>query len=89
MKIIYKYAVYLGQNSIILPKDAQILTVDEQHGVFRLWVVVDPNGLHEQREIVIVGTGQVLPEQGKLEHINTFYSESGLYVWHAFEIKNA
>lgn len=72
-----------------MQKGAKILKVDRQHGLFKLWALVDPEVGKEYRFFRIVGTGYALPENEiqDLEYIDTFQMDGGTYVFHLFERK--
>jgi hypothetical protein len=60
-----------------------VLRVDAQRGDFCVWVLVDPSAQKKDRQFMIYGTGQDLPDPMGT-YINTFFEDS--FVWHAFEI---
>jgi len=78
MNIVYKYEV---KPIMLLPKGAEILTMQMQHGVPTLWALVDPENELEDRLIDIVGTGWDVKENTK--YVCTYMD--GPFVWHAFE----
>jgi len=84
---IYKYPLNIDdEQEVSMPLGAEILTVQLQHGRPHLWAVVDdeqPNMC--ARKLVIIGTGNPMPEVGR--YINTFQSVNGGFtlVWHVFE----
>ena len=86
---VYKYKLaQLFDQTIMLPVDAEILTVqgqNAQQGVM-LWAKVDVNTPKEEpRRIVIFGTGHDIPDGDADIFINTFMIDDGLFVFHAFE----
>ena len=87
MRIIYKYKVVFGSYSELdLPKDAQILKIDEQKDEIVLWALVNPDKPIITRKFKIEGTGYPIEEKENLEYINTFYTNNNELVWHVFEI---
>jgi hypothetical protein len=82
-RVIYKYEVNNGP--IQMPKGAEILTVQMQHGKPMLWALVDIDHSNESRAIVIIGTGHDF-DFPDYKYIATF--QDGAYVWHVFEIPN-
>ena len=82
----YKLEVTDGQN-IIMPKGAEILTVQMQDENPCLWALVDPTADTEIRFIEIFGTGNpILSDMGvSREYISTFQMLGGKLVFHAFE----
>lgn len=83
MKTIWKFEFH-PHKSISMPKGAEILSVQEQHGKTCIWAMVNPNAPLEIRKIVIYGTGHVLPNDPG-QFIGTFQLQSGAYVFHMFE----
>lgn len=83
MKTIWKFSLATGV-ALSLPVNAQVLSVQEQHGVPTMWVMVDQQGETEFREFITVPTGGVVPE-GKLRHLGTAVMDGGAFVLHAFE----
>ena len=69
--------------TIELPFKSTILSVDNQHGVLCLWALVDPEYSKKKTRIIIVGTGQPLPDS----FIGTFVGTVivGPLIWHVFE----
>lgn len=84
-RTIYKYAVGPAM-TLALPREAQPLTVQLQHGVPQLWVVLDPEAPTIARTFALYSTGQPLPE-GALGYIGTFQIEAGGFVFHLFELR--
>lgn len=70
-----------------MPADAQILTVQVQHGVPCLWALVTPDNEPSTRVIEIFGTGHPVNENMSIErvYIGTFQLRDGALVFHAFE----
>lgn len=93
METIYKYDIPVtDRQTLRLPAGAKILHVADQAqkiGVLQVWALVEPNALPESREIVIVGTGDPVPEvpegAGYLNFIGTTIQAKGALVWHVFE----
>lgn len=84
---VFKYPlVHDDLQTVLLPKDARILHIQEQHGAFMLWALVDPDAPTERRAIRIAGTGHEIDLGHNLRHISTFgFGGSGL-IFHAFEV---
>lgn len=83
MDVIYKYAL-APDTTLALPREAQPLTVQLQHGEPVLWVRLDPAAPTLARRFVSFGTGQQIEEGGRLAYIATFQLSHGL-VFHVFE----
>lgn len=85
-KQIWKYPFEVsGRFSILIPKDAQILSVQTQNETPCIWALVNIEAKDEERDFTIIGTGhpvEVLPE---MKFIGTFQLEGGTFVGHLFE----
>ena len=93
MKTVYKYKLPLDDYvKVIMPKDAEIISVGEQEQELVIWAVVDSTAIeHRNKEFRIAGTGHPLsrnlsnrPDE-KLLFIGTVQHSNGL-VWHVFEV---
>jgi len=83
MKTIYKYPLTSKDSTLMLPKDAEILTVKLQNGTPTLWVLVNPHTSElEERCIRIFGTGWEVNDN--MKYIETYMEE--YFVWHVFEL---
>jgi hypothetical protein len=81
--IIYKYPI-TPMCDFQLPKDAQTLTVQVQHGEPVMWVKFDPDAPKITRHFVALPTGSEFPDE-PINYINTFQLPNGL-VFHVFEV---
>ena len=82
MKTIYKYPLVLDDIQIVpLPRDAHLLTVQEQQGSLMLWASVDTDAREVEQTIYIVGTGQPLQEYHQ-HYLATIQFDG--FVWHVF-----
>lgn len=89
MITIYKYKITFTDLTIVeLPKDAKILTVQEQNNEPYLWALVDTEKEKETRHFRIAGTGHEIEKEitNQLDYINTFQLRGGSLVFHLFEI---
>ncbi len=84
---IFKYTLKMKDiETIAMQKDAMILDCQQQNqGFLTIWAIVNPDAELENRTFEIIGTGNVVSEQPR-EFIATV--QTGLYVWHIFEINN-
>jgi len=83
---VYKYPVPCKDNfSLMLPKDAKILTVQNQREEPQLWALVDPDAPLEERKFRLAGTGHPVTQEN-LDYIGTFQLRGGDYIGHLFEI---
>lgn len=91
MRVVYKYDFVLGQPpddivTVSLPRGAMILMVEEQHGEFKLWALVDPSLPNVERKFRIAGTGHPIEIAANLKHINSMKLQDGALVFHIFEV---
>lgn len=91
-KVIWKFPIKIGSYcELQIPKDGQILTVQEQFNEPMVWALVNPESLKETRRLIVVGTGHEIPDlvQNVIKkYIGTFQTDGGNYVFHVFEIKS-
>lgn len=85
MKTIWKYQLDVTTEQVVMmPKQAQILTVQIQDGTPCMWAVVSPGSPSEKRTFRIYGTGHPIADDlGR--YIGTFQLRGGLLVFHLFE----
>jgi len=83
MKTVYKYELRSGDQTLLLPEGALILTVQEQYNKPHLWALVDLSKSVEPRKILLKGTGHEANAVGR--YISTFQLDGGALVFHAFE----
>lgn len=85
MKTIYKYILNPETvQSVIMPQDAKILSVQVQHGQICIWAVGKASGVNERRIFHVYGTGHELPDD-ELSFIGTVQLHGGALVFHVFE----
>lgn len=88
MKTIYKYPLEkVKQQTLVLPKNAEILTVQIQREEAVLWAKIDSDQFKtENRTIVILATGEEIDyAETTLIYISTVQTEGGYFVFHIFE----
>jgi len=86
---IWKYTLettYFQQ--IKIPSPAKILTIQVQHGVPCIWVLVDLEEDLINKELIIVGTGHPVDDPHTLNYVGSFQLMEGQFIGHLFE-KNA
>ena len=84
IQTIYKYPLRIDdKQAVSMPKGAQILSVQMQHGRPCLWALVNPVLAVEERTVLIRGTGHDAPGVGR--YISTFQMQGRALVFHAFE----
>lgn len=84
---IWKYILAANSNMIVeMPKEAEILTAQEQFGEICIWALVNPILPKEKREFVVYGTGhKIIYERKELDYIGTIQLYKGSLVLHVFE----
>lgn len=84
-KQVHKYTLPIEDwCTIQMPCDAEVLCVQVQHGVPRIWARVSPNAPMQPRHFRVAGTGHDLGSNvGR--YIGTFQLEWGQLVFHVFE----
>lgn len=83
MKTIYKYPLIVTNlQTLNLPEQAQILSIECQGDKPQMWALVDPYKPTEERTFRIFGTGDELNGFDGT-HIATFQQPP--FVWHVFE----
>jgi len=89
MKAVFKYPmVPRDEVTMLLPKGAEILTIQTQGETPCLWALVDPEQQDEPRRFRIAGTGHPinggLAEGWEWRYIDTFQLAGGALIFHAF-----
>jgi len=87
MKTIWKYNLKIDDEQVVnLPKNAEILTVQNQQGNPCLWALVSPIKETEPRIIVCRGTGHDINFRNfTLQYISSAQFYDGDIVFHYFE----
>lgn len=89
-KRIFKYQLEIDDSqSLLLPKGAEILTVQAQDNNPMLWALVNPDEETEERNFETFGTGHPVGYDMGVErtYIGTYHVK-GDYVFHVFERVN-
>ena len=83
---IWKFPLELTDaQTVMLPKGADIIAIEQQHLKLQLWALCDEEAEKQPRGIAIYGTGHpISDEPGR--HISTFQIGGGEFVFHAFEV---
>lgn len=87
--VVYKYTLELvtDKMQVDVPKDAQLLHFDFQHGQPRVWALIDTGERDiETRHLRIAGTGHPIVETIK-RHIGSALVSEGMLVLHLFEVE--
>ena len=85
--VVYKYILQMADlQEVELPEDAEILSVQLQHGGLTLWAYVTPGLPEVPRVIEILTTGNEVADYVR-EFISTVQLADGSLVYHFFERK--
>lgn len=85
-KQIFKYPLLQGYSQIWMPKNAEVLTVQEQRDFPYIWALIDNTAVLEARGFFVYPTGEVITAPiGK--YLGTFQVYNGDLVYHVFEEK--
>lgn len=93
MEKIYKYAISIDDiQTIQLPKDSVILTVQNQFERPFVWVLHDLEKEREEFILEIFGTGHPiepinLDKYNGRRYIGTFQMGGGSLIWHVFQLR--
>lgn len=84
--IIYKYQMpVLESFEMTLPKDAEIIRMNDEGGMFWLWAVVDTSKEDEVRQFRAFKTGAEIPKGVRLSYVGFcavhVQMELGLYIF--------
>lgn len=86
MKAVYKYSLRVYDRQVVcLPKGSKILSVGEQNGQIRLWVLVETlESNMKAHTIIIHGTGHCANDVIGSRFIGTVMLNGGQIVFHVF-----
>lgn len=86
MKTIWKFELEITDEQYIkAPLNMTPLSAQIQNGQLVLWGIVDPKGYVGNHRVLIVGTGNPLPDmiiEGMSKYLSTV--QDGAFVWHVF-----
>lgn len=90
MKSIWKYPLLAADiQTVSMPEDAQILSVQCQRGQPCLWALVDASTPPKDRVLHTLGTGHNIGADAEsLRFIDTFQMAEGDLVFHIFEVED-
>jgi len=72
--------------AIEMPGGAEILDVQEQHGLACIWALIDPEASKKCRYFRLVGTGHPFDYDARIyKYMGTFQMHGGNLVFHLFE----
>ena len=87
MKAIWKFPLQLVDiQDVVMPKGAEILTVQVQKDDLCMWAAVDPREDTIANTIFIHGTGHQIEDFEKKKYISTFQIAEGDLIFHVFEL---
>ncbi len=86
MMTIWKFPIAVtDEQTVEMPADARILTVQVQHDQPCLWAIVDSDKPTEPRRIRIFGTGHDMGRGNGSVYIGSFQISGGSLVFHVFD----
>lgn len=90
MKTIYKYPIEVtDEQTLTLPVNSQILTVQAQGNTPCIWAMIDTAETRtEQIAVRVYGTGHPIADSERQIYIGTFQLLGGQFVFHAFYKNN-
>ncbi len=87
--VIWKFPLNTMDLTVLMPKGAEVLTVQMQGQLPRnrvtLWALVDPGAEPVPRTFAIIGTGEEYETQRPVTYVGTVQTVEG-FVWHVFEV---
>lgn len=85
--VIWKFPLFtiIDEQTIEMPKDAEILSVQAQRGKLCIWALVNPKARKVKITFHLFETGQPVPKN-KGTFIGTFQLHKGTLVLHLFKI---
>ena len=90
---IFKYDLeVVGEiQTVMMPLEAEILTVQTQDNKIKLWALVYPNNKPKPRRFQVFGTGHLVEYSVKdsvidFKYLGTVQIDHGVYVFHVFEV---
>jgi hypothetical protein len=87
MRAIWKFPVSVRERfTVEMPRGAEVLSVQVQHGEPVMWALLDPKAQNETRTFAVHGTGHEFYDDG-YAYIGTFQIAGGALVFHLFEIE--
>lgn len=84
MRTVYKYRVPVGVSKLSLPSGSKCIHIDAQVDKIVMWVEVTIDAITTDWTLLIIGTGQQLPEDVEYEHLGTVMM--GMFVWHVYRV---
>lgn len=86
MRTIHKARLEVTDSqTLMLPAEAKLLTVQVQHGAPCLWYECESTNPPDPRVILTFGTGHEIPADLNLAYLGTYQVSGGQLIFHAFE----
>ena len=83
---IWKFPLEVADEQMVeMPKNAEILSVQNQKGKAVLYAMVATSNETEKRCIITLGTGHTMPEGFRLVYIGSVSFYDGKIIFHYFE----
>ncbi len=83
-KQIWKFPVpVMSDFKIQMPRGAEIISVQSQHGDGVMWAICDTSAEKQTRHFRVYGTGHSMANDG-IKYIGTYQQD--VFVWHLFEV---
>ncbi len=87
MQTVQKFRLTLDdEQTLSMPRDARILTVQNQQGKPTLWACVDADLPIVARRFLVCATGQPISETPDMIYVATFQAYAGALVYHVFDL---
>lgn len=83
---IHKITLYVGQQSVELPKGAEVISCQSQHDVITVWYECYALKPRKARYFEVVGTGMNFEKTPAHKHIGTCIMDGGHLIWHVYEV---
>jgi len=86
-KSIWKFPIKIeDEQSVLMPKDSELLSVQVQHGQICIWALVNIEAITVKRIIKMAGTGHDLTNRVPLgPFLGTVQVNGGQFIFHVFD----
>lgn len=86
MHQIWKFPIKTtDEQTVEMPKNAKILTVQVQKGTPCIWAEVDTEASKVERKFLVYGTGHTMRNPAQEQYIGTYQQLDGNLIWHLYE----
>ncbi len=87
MQIFKYHLVNTDEQTLSMPRGAEILAVKNQHESVCVWALVDDKQPRQDRRFRIIGTGRDIPVDLKgMTYLDTVVLRHGVFVAHVYEV---